>query len=49
MIPDEDPTVATPGEPLVHVPPEIESVQVTAPLAHTVATPYIGGIGLTVM
>lgn len=47
--PVEDPTVATPGEPDVHLPPATESLKVVVLPSHKVVVPLmIDGIGFTV-
>ena len=49
MAPVVAPTVATPGEPLLHVPPEVASVKVpVAPRQIEVVPPIVAGVGLTV-
>lgn len=47
--PDEEPTVATEGVPLVHTPPGEEEVSVPVPPGHSAVGPVMPGNGLTVI
>ena len=48
-VPDDVPTVATPVDPEVHVPPDVTSLSVVEAPIHTVAVPVIeAGNALTV-
>jgi hypothetical protein len=47
-VPDREPTVATPGAPLLQVPPVVASLKVIAAPAHALVIPVIGNGDCTI-